>query len=126
MLECTEQSIVLGGLLVLHRPDLILEMCTTNCSTKQPCMAPAGHFVKAANRLALNQQQLTHLRLMLQHYNRRCAHATVSGRVWRAQRLVVFAFARAYSLCDLISQDSFSVLQQYNRTQHMKSHKSAT
>jgi hypothetical protein len=64
------ESYLLGGLLVLHRPGLMLEMCTTNLSTQQPCVTPLAHFSQVAQRLGLSQQQLSHLRLMLQQYNR--------------------------------------------------------
>jgi hypothetical protein len=57
-------------LIVLHKPTLMLEMCSTNLSNNQSCVAPLGHFHKVAQRLGLSEQQLTHLRLMLQQYNR--------------------------------------------------------
>lgn len=68
--ELVRQSFTLGGLLVLHQPNLIFEMCSTNVASQQRCVAPLGHFVKAAERLDFNQDQLTHLRLMLRQYNR--------------------------------------------------------
>jgi DNA-directed RNA polymerase specialized sigma54-like protein len=45
-------------------------MCSTNLSNNQSCVAPLGHFHTVAQRLGLSEQQLTHLRLMLQQYNR--------------------------------------------------------
>jgi hypothetical protein len=68
--ELIHESFILGGLLVLHRPNLMLTMCSTNLSNGQSCVAPLGHFHKVAQRLGLSQQQLSHLRLMLQQYNR--------------------------------------------------------
>jgi hypothetical protein len=48
----------------------MLQMCSVNLASEQPCVAPLGHFTNVAQRLALTQQQLTHLRLMLRQYNR--------------------------------------------------------
>jgi hypothetical protein len=48
----------------------MMDMCSINFSNKQRCVAPLGQFAKAASRLGLSEGQLTHMRLMLQQYNR--------------------------------------------------------
>lgn len=68
--ELIKQSLLLGGLLVVHQPGLLMDMCSTNLANKQRCVAPLGHLTKAANRLGFNEDQRTQLRLMLQQYNR--------------------------------------------------------
>ena len=48
LLELIDQSFVLGGLLVLHQPRLLMEMCCSNIATREPGVAPMGHFISAA------------------------------------------------------------------------------
>jgi hypothetical protein len=61
---------MLAGLLVLHNPSLMMSVCSLNLSTGQHCVAPRGHYVKAAERLGLAGQQHTLLGLMLKQFNR--------------------------------------------------------
>lgn len=68
--DLIQESQVLGGLLVLHNPALMMEMCCTNVATGQPCVPPLGQFHKAAARLGFTQEQFMQLRQMLQQYNR--------------------------------------------------------
>lgn len=70
MAELVQQSYMLAGLIVLHNPSLMMQVCSTNLSTMQHCVAPRGHYVKAAERLGLAGQQHTLMGLMLKQFNR--------------------------------------------------------
>jgi hypothetical protein len=68
--ELMQESMLLGGLVVIHNPNLMLEMCSINLATHETCVPPLGHFVRVAERLGLVQEQVLQMRLMLRQYNR--------------------------------------------------------
>jgi len=68
-----------SGVLVLHNPFLLLKLHNMNIQTRGSSPPPSSHYLQAAQRLHLTTEQLSHLRLILQQYNRICRQQREDG-----------------------------------------------
>lgn len=59
-----------SGVLVLHNPSLLLQLHSVNIVTRESSPPSNTHYLHAAQRLRLTSEQLSHLRLIFQQFNR--------------------------------------------------------